>query len=240
MGDIKRVPTGIEELDKIIEGGFPEGSAILVKGSPGTLKTILGLQFLYNGAKQFKDRGIYISFTQGEESLKEQAELFGWSFDGLPVEFKNYDITREPDLEGLIVSDIKTFKPARVVVDSLTSFLSKLPLSREEFVADQIFEAIKKVGSIPITEDMLLRALTTRFIRRMREADKCTVMYIYEERTFESAKETCEYLVDGVIKLAKIEALGKRTLVVEKMRLTKHDFLARTVNVGPKGIVVEK
>jgi len=236
----KRIATGIDELDKIIEGGFPEGSAILVKGSPGTLKTILGLQFLYNGAKQYKDKGMYVSFTQGEESLRQQSDMFGWNFDGLPVEFKNYDITREPDLEGLIVSDIKTFKPTRVVIDSLTSFLSKLPLSREEFVADQIFEAIKKVGGIPISEDMLLRALTTRFIRRVREADASTVLYIYEERTFESAKETCEYLVDGVIKMAKIEALGKRTMVVEKMRLTKHDFLARTMSVGPKGIVVEK
>ncbi|MCX6776545.1 MAG: hypothetical protein NTY73_01055, partial [Candidatus Micrarchaeota archaeon] len=158
---IKRVPTGIEELDKIIEGGFPEGSTILVKGSPGTLKTIFGLQFLYNGAKQYKDKGMYISFTQGEDSLRQQAELFGWDFKDFPVEFRNYDITREPDLEGLIVSDIKTFKPSRVVVDSLTSFLSKLPLSREEFVNDQIFEALKKVGSIPISEDMLLRALTT-------------------------------------------------------------------------------
>jgi KaiC/GvpD/RAD55 family RecA-like ATPase len=237
---IKRIPTGMEELDKIIEGGFPEGAAILVKGSPGTLKTILGLQYIYNGAKQFKDKGMYVSFTQSEESLTQQAELFGWEFKGLPVEFKNYDITREPDLEGLIVSEIKTFKPARVVVDSLTSFLSKLPLSREEFVADQIFEALKKVGGIPISEDMLLRALTTRFIRRMREAGTNTVMYIYEERTFESAKETCEYLVDGVIKMSKIEALGKRTMVVEKMRLTKHDFLARTMSIGPKGIVVEK
>ncbi|MCX6775228.1 MAG: hypothetical protein NT130_00005, partial [Candidatus Micrarchaeota archaeon] len=53
---IKRVPTGIEELDKIIDGGFPEGSTILVKGSPGTLKTILGLQFLYNGAKLYKEK----------------------------------------------------------------------------------------------------------------------------------------------------------------------------------------
>ncbi|MCX6776284.1 MAG: hypothetical protein NT130_05550 [Candidatus Micrarchaeota archaeon] len=237
---IKRVPTGIEELDKIVDGGFPEGSTILVKGSPGTLKTIFGLQFLYNGAKQYKDKGMYISFTQGEESLRQQAELFGWDFKSLPVEFRNYDITREPDLEGLVVSDIKTFKPSRVVVDSLTSFLSKLPLSREEFVNDQIFEALKKVGGIPISEDMLLRALTMRFIRRMREAEASTVIYIYEERTFESAKETCEYLVDGTIKMAKIEALGKRTMVVEKMRLTKHDFLARTISLGPKGIVVEK
>ncbi|QLJ53274.1 MAG: hypothetical protein Sv326_1099 [Candidatus Fermentimicrarchaeum limneticum] len=236
----KRIATGMEELDKIVEGGFPEGSAILVKGSPGTLKTIFGLQFLYNGAKQYKDKGMYVSFTQGEDSLRQQADMFGWKFDGLPVEFKNYDITREPDMEGLIVSDIKTFKPTRVVVDSLTSFLSKLPLSREEFVADQIFEAIKKVGGIPISEDMLLRALTTRFIRRVREAGTSTVVYVYEERTFESAKETCEYLVDGVIKMTKIEALGKRTMVVEKMRLTKHDFLARTMSIGPKGIVVEK
>ena len=236
---IKRVPTGIEELDKLIEGGFPEGGSVLVKGAPGTLKTIFGMQFLYNGAKNYGDNGLYITFNQTVESIHEQALLFGWDFGKLPVEFVNYDVTREADLEGMIVTQVKTSKAKRVVIDSLTSFLARLPISREEFVSDQIYEALKKVGPIPISEDMLLRALTSRFLRRMTGADG-TAIYIFEERLLESAKETCEYLVDGIIKMAKIEALGKRTLVVEKMRLTKHDFLARTISVGNKGIVVEK
>jgi KaiC/GvpD/RAD55 family RecA-like ATPase len=236
---IKRIPTGIEEFDKLIEGGFPEGSSILVKGAPGTLKTIFGLQFLYNGAKEYGDKGVYITFNQSVESVKQQALLFGWDFEKLPVDFVSYDTTREADLEGTVINQVKTSGARRAVIDSLTSFLARLPISREEFVSDQIYEALKKVGPLPISEDMLLRALTSRFVKRMIGADG-TALYIFEDKSLESAKETCEYLVDGIIKLAKIEALGKRTMVVEKMRLTKHDFLARTVSLGPKGLVVEK
>jgi len=36
----ERVPTGIQGLDALIEGGFPKGRSILVTGEPGTGKTI--------------------------------------------------------------------------------------------------------------------------------------------------------------------------------------------------------
>ncbi|MEM5821210.1 MAG: ATPase domain-containing protein, partial [Candidatus Aenigmatarchaeota archaeon] len=43
---IERISTGIEELDKLLEGGFVKGSCILVSGYPGSGKTIFGFQFL--------------------------------------------------------------------------------------------------------------------------------------------------------------------------------------------------
>jgi circadian clock protein KaiC len=50
-----RVPTGIDGLDPLIEGGFPRGSLVLLAGNPGTGKTIFSMQFLYNGAEDFPD-----------------------------------------------------------------------------------------------------------------------------------------------------------------------------------------
>jgi len=45
----KRIPTGIPELDMLIEGGLRAGKTYLVVGEPGTGKTVFGLQFLVNG-----------------------------------------------------------------------------------------------------------------------------------------------------------------------------------------------
>ena len=69
---VERTQTGIEGLDKIMQGGFPKGSAILLSGGSGTLKTICATQFIYNGAKQFKEPGVFVTV---EESVKN----IGWN-----------------------------------------------------------------------------------------------------------------------------------------------------------------
>ncbi|RLE83748.1 MAG: circadian clock protein KaiC, partial [Thermoprotei archaeon] len=48
---IVRLPTGVKGLDSLIEGGFIKGDSILVAGHPGTGKTTMALQFIYQGAK---------------------------------------------------------------------------------------------------------------------------------------------------------------------------------------------
>jgi len=78
-----RVKTGIKGFDKLVEGGFPKGKIVLLSGTPGTSKTIFALQFLYNGATQFNENGLYVSFEEREQSLKSQALQFGWEFDKL-------------------------------------------------------------------------------------------------------------------------------------------------------------
>ena len=45
-----RVPTYIPGFDKIIKGGFPKGSVILVSGTCGSGKTIFSGQYIWNGA----------------------------------------------------------------------------------------------------------------------------------------------------------------------------------------------
>ncbi len=79
---IKRINTGIEGLDRLIQGGIPEGSPILISGSPGTGKTILGLQFLYWGAKN-NEPGIYVTFEEPKESIISTAKNFGWDLEDL-------------------------------------------------------------------------------------------------------------------------------------------------------------
>ena len=65
MEKIKRTSTGIIELDRILNGGLPIGSLILVTGGPGTGKTILSTQFVYNGAVKFSEKGIIVTFNEG-------------------------------------------------------------------------------------------------------------------------------------------------------------------------------
>ena len=67
---LKRIKTGVPGFDKLIEGGLIQNSVNLLSGGTGTGKTIFCLQFLYSGAKESNEKGIYISFEESSEDLK--------------------------------------------------------------------------------------------------------------------------------------------------------------------------
>ena len=59
-------PTGIDGADKILgEKGIPRGHSILMAGGPGSGKTTFAIQFLYKGATEYNEPGIYIEGHYG-------------------------------------------------------------------------------------------------------------------------------------------------------------------------------
>jgi circadian clock protein KaiC len=53
-----------KELNNFLMGGFPNGSAILLAGSSGTGKTVFSMQWLFEGAKKFGEKGVYLTLTE--------------------------------------------------------------------------------------------------------------------------------------------------------------------------------
>ena len=58
---IERVNTGVPGLDELVEGGFPKGDTILIAGKAGTGKSILAIQFLYNGVVQYGETAVLLT-----------------------------------------------------------------------------------------------------------------------------------------------------------------------------------
>jgi len=235
---IARVPTGIDDLDLILGGGIPRSSNVLVKGPPGSFKTIFGLQMLYRNAVKNDTPGLYLSLNQPVGGVKEQAEQFGWSFDKTPVQFVTVDTTTDVNVERTVFEAIKKIGKGIVVIDSLTSFLNRPPLTPSEYEVDPLLEAIKRLPGLSFSDEALVRAMTARFLRRLT-VTSATILFIYENRP-DSSDGVCEYLSDGILKLSKIESLGKRTLCVEKMRYTEHDLLPRNITLKENGISFER
>ncbi len=84
---VKRVDVGVTGLEKLVSGGLPEGSPILISGSPGTGKTLFGLQFLHHGVL-CGEPGIYVTFEEPRESLVTASENFGWNLEEAAKERK--------------------------------------------------------------------------------------------------------------------------------------------------------
>nr|WP_274378058.1 ATPase domain-containing protein [Halalkalicoccus jeotgali] len=75
---VELTATGIEGLDSILNGGLVSQSTVLVSGNPGTGKTILGIQYLYYGVREFDEPGIYLTLEEDEADIRAAAESIGF------------------------------------------------------------------------------------------------------------------------------------------------------------------
>lgn len=120
---------GIPEFDKMLSGGVLANSMTALLGAPGTGKTILGLNFLVEGAK-LGEKGIYFGFYEPSEPLIEKAGNVG-----IPLR-KYYDnemieVIWQPPLEHLLdalaeqlFNLINKNNAKRVFIDGLEGFKS--------------------------------------------------------------------------------------------------------------------
>jgi KaiC/GvpD/RAD55 family RecA-like ATPase len=133
--------TGIDGLDDILGGGIVRNSTTLVSGNPGAGKSILGLQYIYNGVELFDEKGIYLSFEEDAKDLREAAESIGfenWQAHVDEGNIKVYDkreLLRENDFESslsIMLDDLDDQKYERLVLDSLTMFQLFFDTEREK------------------------------------------------------------------------------------------------------------
>jgi circadian clock protein KaiC len=75
---LARSQFGIEEVDRILGGGFISGSSNIVEGAPGTGKTTFGVQFIVNGIEKFNEPGLIITFEEFPSQYYSDAANFGW------------------------------------------------------------------------------------------------------------------------------------------------------------------
>lgn len=112
---VKRSPTGIGELDRVLGGGFVQGQVILLSGSPGAGKSSLSLAV----ANSFAKDGGPVLYASGEESVHQ----IGLRAKRLGVDSPNIHVVNETSLETLL-GHIEQLKPSFLIVDSLQTLAS--------------------------------------------------------------------------------------------------------------------
>ena len=139
-GELAKTLTGIRGLDEITRGGLPKGRPTLVCGGPGSGKTLLALTFLVNGATQFDEPGVLMTFEENAEEIASDVASLGFDLpelikanklavDYVRVERSEIEETGEYDLEGLFVRldyAIQSVGASRVVLDTIESLFAGL------------------------------------------------------------------------------------------------------------------
>ncbi len=67
-----KVPTGIRRLDDLTKGGLPQGRPTLVCGAAGCGKTLLVMEFIVRGARDFNEPGKTTHFLAVKENITER------------------------------------------------------------------------------------------------------------------------------------------------------------------------
>lgn len=158
---LAKSPTGIAGLDEITLGGLPKGRTTLVTGGAGSGKTLLGIEFLVQGERQFDEPGVLIAFEETAQDLAENVRSLGVDLeqliarrriavDHVHLERSEIQETGEYDLEGLFVRighAIDSVGAKRVVIDTLEVLfagLSDLGILRSEL--RRLFRWLKTRG----------------------------------------------------------------------------------------------
>lgn len=220
---IDRVKTGIPGLDELIGGGIPKESSILLTGVAGTGKTILAMQFLYNGALHFNEPGIYVSMEEEPHRLiRNFSSNFGWDIQELIdkklLSFITAELYSFEKLRNLIETEISSIKATRIVIDPIT--ILGLYFERTQDVRKCIVELSRSLKDL---------GCTTLLVSELPEGSKGISTFGAEE-----------FVADGIIILHYLEKPGGSNIAVSirKMRNTGHDTGFHPVQITQSGAVI--
>ncbi|BAA80504.2 conserved hypothetical protein [Aeropyrum pernix K1] len=232
---VDRVKTGIPGMDDILYGGIPRRNVVLLSGGPGTGKSIFSYQYLWNGLRE-GEPGVFVALEEHPVQVRINMAQFGWD-------------VREYERQGLFA-----------VVDAFTSGIGEAA-KKERYVVtdpedvglliDVLKEAIRDVGAKRVAVDSVstlylakpvLARRTVMLLKRVLSGLGTTSILVSQvsvtERGF--GGPGVEHAADGIIRLDLDEVDGElvRSLIIWKMRGTKHSMRRHPFEITDKGIIV--
>jgi circadian clock protein KaiC len=211
---LPKAPTGIQGLDEVTGGGFPQGRPTLVCGSAGAGKTLLALEFLVRGATQYNEPGVFMAFEETAEDLTKNVRSLGFDLDELikqkklaidfvQIDRSEIDETGDYDLEGLFIrlgAAIDGIGAKRVVLDTI----------------ENLFAGLQNEG--------ILRGELRRLFRWLKDRGVSAVITAERGEGALTRHGLEEYVSDCVILLDHrvVDQISTRRLRVVKYRGTAH------------------
>ncbi|HPK01835.1 MAG TPA: ATPase domain-containing protein [Candidatus Sumerlaeota bacterium] len=223
-----RLRTGVAGLDELLGGGLLAGRTVLLKGSPGSGKTTLGLQMLIAGATQFNEPGILVTFEQAPEQLYADTAGFGWDLRRLGEEGKVQTVFIEPE----------------EMIEHRGRQANRLLVNIADWVDDYgcrriLIDSISHLSTVFTNEEA--RAGFLKFVMQLKSMGLTPIMTA-ELDALQGLMGLDAYLVDAVIHLhhegGSVGTRERRNLEILKTRGYQHVGGRHPLEIGRNGVVV--
>lgn len=219
---LELLSTGIPGLDELLKGGIRKTNSVLIAGVPGSGKTVFGMHYIYEGAKQ-GEPGLFISYEESETSIVEYAESFSMPYTQL-IQKGLVTVLSIP-----LVGKIVTFAP---IVD----MIRKNKIQRVFLDSITLFEYIDSMSAMSFRREII------EFIRIMKELG-VTLMASSEKKVanidiIEYGSQ--DFLFQGLILLTKVRkgASFERCINISKMRGQSHQLGIYPFAIDEQGVQV--
>jgi circadian clock protein KaiC len=221
--------TGIEGLDRILNGGFPRNHVYLIQGDPGVGKTTLSLQFLLEGVR-LGEKALYITMSESEDDLRAVAKSHGWDLSSVQI-FEH--LVSE---EELTADDSTIFQAAEIELGpAVRTMLEEIDRTKPDRVVLDSLSEIRLLAQNSLRYRKQILALKQFFDNR-----KITALLL-DDRTSDVRDMQLQSVPHGVVELERYTPLygtARRRMQVVKVRGLQfhagyHDF-----NILTGGIVI--
>ncbi len=231
----EKIKTGIPGMDELLNGGIPKRNIVLLSGGPGTGKTIFSQQYLYYGLTQ-GEPGVYVALEEHPVQVRRNMAEFGW-------DIRKYEEEGKFAIVDAFTGGIgEAAKRETYVVTSIDDFGEFIDVVKEALRATRAVRVVvDSVSTLYITKPSVARGILMN-LKRVLSGLGTTALLVSQvsvtERGF--GGPGVEHAVDGIIRLDLDEVEGelKRSLIIWKMRGTKHDMRRHPFDITDKGIVV--
>ncbi|MDK2825209.1 RecA-superfamily ATPase, KaiC/GvpD/RAD55 family [Methanolobus vulcani] len=227
-----RISSGIRNLDKRLQGGFPEGECILITGKPGTGKTIFGMQFLYNACLEGK-KCIMLATEETPEKIVEHGKAIGFDLEPF-IENKQLTMIRFFEMRVMNMEedpDSYTF----MNIDTLNNLAHIIDDDVNVIVVDNL-------GTFSIGVNLKTFKEELEVLSFLLSTQKRTSLMIMDAAAHEFTHNIAEYSTYGTIKLMFKENpyTGKmeRFMFIPKMRGTKITLELINYDITEEGITL--
>jgi circadian clock protein KaiC len=217
----QQVSTGVERLDRMLNGGYRRGTTTLISGLPGTAKTTLGAAFLAAGCAA-GERCLFVGFDEPAEQMIVDVRSVGIDLDAgiasglLRVESFGGGSAIGDDHFLHIERLVEEHEPTRVVIDPISALDKAGGQGIAEIVTERLVVMLKS------------RGISTLF----------TAVSETQSGELESTPLRISTVADTWINLSFANRGGERnrTLTIVKARGTGHSNQMREVVLSRDGI----
>lgn len=240
------ISTGIDTLDRMLNGGLPETRSYLLIGGPGTGKSTVAMQYLQEGIEN-GETCFYITTEQTREELEDTFRGFDFDIDHDNLVILTVHMEEDTTLEA--VEDVPTLKTLEG--DNAISEGTSVPFNIEYITKyirmhgdpDRIvFDSVS--GLVPIADDPAsFRHAILRLIRSFSDEFGATSIVTAEEGLgggLSVFTQSLPFNVHGVIRLWRESRRGEdhHLIKIEKMRGVDHSKRQYEIEFAPSGVRV--